>query len=374
MDQTAGGGRRIGVGDRNNAGSEDLSYSFSQQDLDQNQDELELDDYSNNNEEEDDDDDDDEGAACDNDYCQDGEEDSKQQLLIGQRIISNRLEEDDELEDSLVDESDSVISKRALSILGMDSDGRVLRLSPDQERLSRSIWFNNSLNSSSSRITRPTTTTSNINSSSGGGNNGTNDGVKNDYSNNNSSTDKNQSNNNRPIDSDSGTAPQWIKSLRDDVFIRRPIDKSDEITLVNSIQQNLLNIVNSLDDDQWLYSTPPAFLPTTNSLSNGVNSQIPEPIEEDYLRTEFNPRSIASVIPSTSLEASLYPPRQLWLGEEEDEGADSEVSLIDLLNVTPSRGEGSIPRRWEPSSGRRSTRHGQGSALARRVSRLGMTE
>ncbi|KAI8458021.1 hypothetical protein BY996DRAFT_4558889, partial [Phakopsora pachyrhizi] len=241
-------------------------------------------------------------------------------------------EEDDELEDSLVDESDSVISKRALSILGMDSDGRVLRLSPDQERLSRSIC------------------------------------------NNNSSTDKNQSNNNRPIDSDSGTAPQWIKSLRDDVFIRRPIDKSDEITLVNSIQQNLLNIVNSLDDDQWLYSTPPAFLPTTNSLSNGVNSQIPEPIEEDYLRTEFNPRSIASVIPSTSLEASLYPPRQLWLGEEEDEGADSEVSLIDLLNVTPSRGEGSIPRRWEPSSGRRSTRHGQGSALARRVSRLGMTE
>lgn len=141
-----------------------------------------------------------------------------------------------------------------------------------------------------------------------------------------------------------------------------------------------------MDLYRWLYPSPTAFSPSlsiqSNSLNLGLEGTSNEIINhEKYLETDFNLHSLPSSSTSESEELFL-PPRSLWLGEEEDKGLESDVSLIDLLNTTPTTQSRNGNRNANGSSNqahlfRRNLlqhRHAQGSALARQVSRLGMSE
>ncbi|KAG0141558.1 hypothetical protein CROQUDRAFT_663654 [Cronartium quercuum f. sp. fusiforme G11] len=232
-------------------------------------------------------------------------------------------------EDSLADRSEAEIAARASQILAIEATGRVLPLSAQQARELDTVWT-----CSRPSVGLPTY----VNSQNGG--------------------------------------PVWLERLREDVlFDTAGRSVVEEAELVGEIQANLRSLVNRLDEDQWLYPAPPAFSPSsTLTQIASIGGPEPPPPHEAYLETEFNPRSLASglLLQPRPSEPSLLPPRQLWLGEEEDRGLE-EVSLIDLLNTTPASGRirrQHLSTRWGPPP----SRHAQGSTLARQVSRLGMSE
>lgn len=195
--------------------------------------------------------------------------------------------------------------------------------------------------------------------------------------------------------------PIWLKNLRESVLFEGSRSRSERLggtadsedleepELVFEIQQNLRSLVNNLNEDQWLYASPTAFSPSlsiqSNSLNLGLEGTTSEMIKDErYLETDFNLHSLPSTSSSDSTEeANLLPPRQLWLGEEEDQGLESDVSLVDLLNTTPMSDHhprhpnlsgGSSAWKFHSRRTQFQQRHAQGSALARQVSRLGMSE
>ncbi|KAI9622186.1 hypothetical protein H4Q26_015220 [Puccinia striiformis f. sp. tritici PST-130] len=244
------------------------------------------------------------------------------------------LEEEDF--DSLAEASESEVLQRALGILGLDQAGRVLPLSADQEVLLHSLWAKPGAADLRSGLAPVAA---------------------------------------KPLDPNSALAPSGYVT-----FVK-------EENLLNAIKKNLSSIVNNLSEDQWRYPPPPSFLPSSTSYSSSRMN--PEGFESDYtlerdhesyLRREFNPLSLVSSLGSeSSMADSAQPPRQLWLGEDEDEGMDSEASLLDLLNASPQLPESAnhshLSPTWPRSLPRRSnTRHAQSSSLAKHVSRLGMAE
>ncbi|EFP78838.2 hypothetical protein PGT21_030016 [Puccinia graminis f. sp. tritici] len=261
------------------------------------------------------------------------------------REEGTEMEELDEEElDSLAEASEDQVVRRALEILGLDPDGRVLPLSADQELLLHSLWAK-----SGAADLRPGLAPASA----------------------------------KPLDSHSALAPKWLRDLRHSVLFSPPSDPQEEENLVNAIKKNLCSIVNNLSEDQWRHPPPPSFLPSTSCSSSRAN---PEGFEgatssthehEAYLQREFNPLSLVSSLAADSMADSAQPPRQLWLGEDEDDGLDSEASLIDLLNASPalpeSANQSHLSPTW-PRPRRSNTRHAQSSSLARQVSRLGMGE
>ncbi|POW00534.1 hypothetical protein PSTT_13089 [Puccinia striiformis] len=254
----------------------------------------------------------------------------------------------EDLEEEDFDTSESEVLQRALGILGLDQAGRVLPLSADQEVLLHSLWAKPGAADLRSGLAPVAA---------------------------------------KPLDPNSALAPQWLRNLRQSVLFTPPSDPQEEENLLNAIKKNLSSIVNNLSEDQWRYPPPPSFLPSSTSYSSSRMN--PEGFESDYtlerdhesyLRREFNPLSLVSSLGSeSSMADSAQPPRQLWLGEDEDEGMDSEASLLDLLNASPQLPESAnhshLSPTWPRSLPRRSnTRHAQSSSLAKHVSRLGMAE
>ncbi|MBW0506694.1 hypothetical protein O181_046409 [Austropuccinia psidii MF-1] len=265
----------------------------------------------------------------------DNEQDTNHQPQTGSDGNPNQLDDDI---DSLLDASENQVENRALSILAMDRHGRVLPLPIESELLLNSLWSRNG-----NHDLRSSSNSSNL----------------------------------KPLDPNSSQAPNWIKKLQNDILIQPPSKQEDKDTLFEAIKQNLLSIVNNLSDDQWRFPPPPAFLPSTRTDLTRTAGLGTETLEESYLQTDYNPCSQLCLNPHLP-EPTMQPPRNLWLGEEEDNGADSDVSLIDLLNVVATRNDSQSSHLPNPRSNLISrtlnTRHGQGSALARQVSRLGMTE
>ncbi|KAH9813572.1 hypothetical protein DFH28DRAFT_332610 [Melampsora americana] len=203
----------------------------------------------------------------------------------------------------------------------------------------------------------------------------------------NSNLTGNPSNHHQDFDDDSlMNEPIWLKKLRENVLFERNENDDqtqDQTSLVFEIQTNLKSLINQLNQDQWLYASPTAFSPSlsiqSNSLNLGLEGNSTESLNhERYLETDFNLHSLPLSDFSDLNEPNLLPPRQLWLGEEEDKGLESDVSLIDLLNTTPNpnlnRNSNLINSVWDLGRSKRPQRHAQGSALARQVSRLGMSE
>ncbi|EGG06366.1 uncharacterized protein MELLADRAFT_71900 [Melampsora larici-populina 98AG31] len=278
-------------------------------------------------------------------------------------------EESFELDDS------SKLEKLVSEILCLDSNGQLLPYNSNQIKSLQSVW--NSANSNHT-ITHPSS-----------------DSVQ----------DREWFN-----DQTQRIEPIWLKNLRESVLFDgsksnetqnfqtyQKINSIQEDELVFEIQQNLRSLVNGLNQDQWLYPSPTAFSPSlsiqSNSLNLGLEGTSSEIINhEKYLETDFNLHSLPSSSSSEEASNLLLPPRQLWLGEEEDKGLESEVSLIDLLNTTPTTTttttthhhhhqvnlgrSGELSQRNVHQSRRNmfQQRHAQGSALARQVSRLGMSE
>ncbi|WAR59984.1 hypothetical protein PtB15_11B625 [Puccinia triticina] len=246
--------------------------------------------------------------------------------------------------DSLAEASEDEVVRRALDILGLDADGRVLPLSADQELLLQSLWAKPGATDLRSGLAPASA---------------------------------------KPLDPDSALAPPWLRSLRHSVLFTPPSDPQEEEHLVNAIKKNLGSIVNNLSEDQWRYPPPPSFLPSTSCSATRANLEGLEGghstshEHEAYLQREFNPLSLVSSLPGDALSELAQPPRQLWLGEDEDDGLDSEASLIDLLNASPalpdSANHSHLSPTW-PVPRRSNTRHAQSSSLAKQVSRLGMTE
>lgn len=267
--------------------------------------------------------------------------------LTGQETSLSETEEDD----SLASAPESEVVGRALSILGLDPDGRLLPLSTDQERRLQSLW------------TAP----------------GAAD-----------LPDSPPPLNNKPLNPNSSLAPRWIRNLDNSVLFQPPNNPHEEEVLLLAVKKNLAAIVNNLSEDQWRYPLPPSFLPTSTSKSvSGLGQEggvrMLETQHEGYLEREFNPLTVLSMemgearAPSDAVE----PPRHLWVGEDEDSGLDSDASLRELLNPDPARNDSpnrSIhhstrsPRSFLPRIPRSANRHAQSSSLAKHVSRLGMAD
>jgi len=272
--------------------------------------------------------------------------------LTGQETSMSGTEE----EDSLASAPESEVVGRALSILGLDPDGRLLPLSPDQERRLQSLWINPG---SADLPDDPPPLT------------------------------------NKPLNPNSSLAPRWIRNLQNSVLFQPPNNPHEEELLLLAVRKNLAAIVNNLSEDQWRYPLPPSFLPTSTSKSGQGQEgggKMLETQHEGYLERSFNPLTVISKERGEGErqagreEGGVEPPRHLWVGEDEDSGLDSDASLRDLLLPDPARNDSPIRSsllRPNPSSDptapfprfpRSATRHAQSSSLAKHVSRLGMAD
>ncbi|PLW55014.1 hypothetical protein PCANC_02534 [Puccinia coronata f. sp. avenae] len=270
--------------------------------------------------------------------------------------------------DSLASATESEVLQKALDVLGLDIDGRVLPLSAEQDLLVQSLWIKPGATDLRPGLSATSTPSS--------------------------------LNNSKPCDPRSALAPHWIRRLDREVLFSPPSDPAEEEKLVTSIKKNLVAIVNNLSEDQWRYPPPPSFLPTSTSMT-GSSSTNQEGLEngggmwqemhDAYLEREFNPLTLVRTHMADD-EREVHPtqpPRELWMGEDEDEGLDSEASLRYLLSTpSPAVPPGSAnlllnhsgnpalgsARPLSRSSHRSFSRPAKSSSLTQQVSRLGMTE